>query len=539
MANKKRIAPALFLLLSLLVVCAALYFGQAGKPTPSHAPGFYPEPFYLELRSLGREIYYTLDGSEPDRNSPRYTGPLYIQDATPNANTMSVRTDLETHSANTVLPTEPVDKCTILKAVAYDCFGNRGQTLCASYFVGYENRTGYGGLKVISVVTEPDNLTDYDIGIFVTGKTFDEQKDTWTENTPGNYNQKGREWEREAYLQYFDPSGDLLYESPCGIRVMGGWHRKSVLKSLNLYAREEYGGSERFHYDFWGTGFQPHKMTIHSGSNDYYSKVHNPMVSELTRELNYGTMHYEPCHVFLNGEYWGIYHLTEKYDTTYLAETYQVDPGTVLSVKAGRLENGSEEDFHLFEETQQFVINADMTLEENYRRFQQLIDEQSLLDLYAVEIYCGRNFDWPSGNYHVWRTVSTGESGCGDGKWRYLLYDMDGFGLTPTQLDLDTIHTTMRDSPFFSSLMKNEVFRKKLGANILRVGTEYLSPDRIRSFMEEYRNQMADPMKVYYRRFYSSDETMFYTHTDGNLLFFDNRMEYMMKILEAYDMLPT
>ena len=126
----------------------------------------------------------------------------------------------------------------------------------------------------------------------------------------------------------------------------------------------------------------------------------------MARGLSYGTMHYEVCLVFLNGEYWGIYNLTEKYDKTYISETYHVKKRDVLSVKAGKLENGEEENFNLYEDAMEFIENADMTQEENYRRFQELFDEQSLLDLYAVEIYCGRNYDWPKGNIHLWRKVA-------------------------------------------------------------------------------------------------------------------------------------
>lgn len=544
MGKHKPLAPAVLLLLSAAVIAAALFFGKAEALTLSRDSGFYPEPFYLEIRAPGSEIYYTLDGSEPDRNAQRYTGPILIQDATPNENVLSGRPDLDSYGPedtsliDTVVPTDPVDKCTILKAVYYDRDGKKSDTVCASYFVGFQDRTGYGNLKIASIVTAPENLTDYDTGIFVRGKTYDDLIAQWGFAAPGNYSNKGREWEREADFQFFDADGRLLYESPCGIRVMGGWHRKSVLKSLNLYAREEYGGSNRFRYDFWGTGYQPHKMTLHSGSNDYYGKVQNMLVSNLTRELSYATMHYEVCLLFLNGEYWGIYNLTEKYDSTYLADTYHVQKDNVLSVKAGKLENGSEEDFYLYEDAEYFVSTADMTQEENYLRFQQLFDEQSLLDLYAVELYCGRNFDWPNGNIHLWRTVSDSGTGYSDGKWRYLLYDMDSSGLTVGQLKLDNVQTAMDDSPFFASLMKNEAFRKKLGAAILRVGSDLLSPQRVRAAIESYRTLLADPMKVYFRRFFSTDETRFYSCTDSNLAFFDGRMEYMTKILEAHDMLP-
>ena len=374
---RKRFAVFL-VLLSVLTLTGVLLYGHAVRFAFSRSSGFYDEPFLLEIQAPSREVYYTLDGSEPDRTSLQYTKKkIPVGDASENENTLSAREDLDSYGQDhpemidTQIPEEKVDKCTVIKAVYYDAAGNKSETICASYFVGFQHKTGYGTTKVISIVTDPENLTDYDTGIFVRGRTYDELKEGWGDQAPGNYFNKGREWEREANFQYFGTDGKLLYETDCGIRIMGGWHRKAVIKSFNLYAREEYGGANEFDYDFWGTGYDPHKITLHSGSNDYYGKVQNMLVSDLTRGLSYGTMHYEVCLVFLNGEYWGIYNLTEKYDKTYISEIYHVKKRDVLSVKAGKLENGEEENFNLYEDAMEFVENADMTQEENYRRFQE------------------------------------------------------------------------------------------------------------------------------------------------------------------------
>ena len=541
---RKRFAVFL-VLLSVLTLTGVLLYGHGVRFAFSRPSGFYNEPFLLEIQAPSREVYYTLDGSEPDRNSLQYTKKkIPIGDASENENTLSAREDLDSYGQDhpemidTQIPEEKVDKCTVIKAVYYDAAGNKSDTICASYFVGFQHKTGYGTTKVVSLVTDPENLTDYDTGIFVRGRTYDELKEGWGDQAPGNYSNKGREWEREAIFQYFDTNGKLLYETDCGIRIMGGWHRKAVIKSFNLYAREEYGGANEFDYDFWGTGYDPHKITLHSGSNDYYGKVQNMLISDLTRGLSYGTMHYELCLVFLNGEYWGIYNLTEKYDKTYISDTYHVKKRDVLSVKAGKLENGEEENFGLYEDAEAFVENADMTQEENYRRFQELFDEQSLLDLYAVEIYCGRNYDWPKGNIHLWRTITEGGPGYADGKWRYLLYDMDSSGLTRGQLTLDTVQTAMDDYGFFRSLCRNETFRKKLGADILRIGREYLTGEKVSAYIDEYEARLTEPMKTYFQRFFNSDETKFHERLQSNRDFFNGRLEIMEKILAEHDMLP-
>lgn len=542
---KKWIAKACLLLAeAVTLVCILLSGERVSTLTASRPSGFYDEPFYLELTAPAGEIYYTLDGSDPDKNGILYQRPIYIDDASKQENVLSAREDMDSFEDQypdiimTVTPRQKVDKAAIVRAIHYDITGFASKELCLSYFVGFGEKTGYGSLKVVSLVSDPANLTDYETGILVRGKTYDENIEGWGSiRAPGNYSNKGREWEREANFQYFDSSGNLLYESKCGIRVTGGWQRLAAIKSLNLYARKEYGGSRTFDYDFFGTGLKPHKMTLHSGSNDYYGKIQNQMVSDLTRELDMGVMHYEGCLLFLNGEYWGIYDLTEKYDAEYIAQTFAVPRGTVLSVKCGALENGDEKNMHLYTEAIEFLENADMTQEDNYLRFQELFDEQSLLDLFGTEIYCARNLDWPNGNIHLWRTVSTGGGGKADGRWRYLMYDLDSEGLTRELIEHDTVQSAMDACAYFKNLCRNETFRKKLGANILRISREYLSPERVDPYIADYRVLMAEPMKTYFQRYFDSDESQFYERLESNQAFFDNRPEAIVKILKQHDML--
>ena len=227
---------------------------KVGRIIFSRPSGFYDEPFTLRIKAPTNQIYYTLDGSEPVRGKKgtfRYEGPVEIDDATSNKNVHSMRTDVTTgfdleavetlskgrRVMNYQTPDYPVDKCTILRPAFYDIDNSRSEIETASYFVGYKDRKGYGGVKVVSIVTDPDNLFDYEKGIYVTGKTFHdfaasdpfENDDIWYRHFwwwwDANYHNRGPDWEREANVQFFSGDGDLILQQQAGIRIQGGGSR--------------------------------------------------------------------------------------------------------------------------------------------------------------------------------------------------------------------------------------------------------------------------------------------------------------------------
>lgn len=598
---------ALVLVCSCILLSLVLLFGRENSKAPkeesaatavktgsivfSKPSGFYEDPFTLQIKAPTAEIYYTLDGSEPVRGQEGtflYEDGISIDDATSNDNLYSLRTDVTTgfdldavenlskgrRVMNYRVPDYPVDKCTVVRAVFYDLNDQRSEIETGSYFVGYKGREGYGSARVISIVTDPANLFDYEKGIYVTGKTFDDfaaadsfhNDDIWYRHFwwwwDANYHNQGDDWERQANIQFFSEDGELLLQQESGIRIQGGGSRGFLPKSLNLYARKTYDGNNRFLYDFFGTGYTPKRMTLTCGGDDCYTKQKDRLVSELAADQGFATMHYVPCLLFLDGEFWGFYYLTEKYDDRYFSYYYDVPREEIVEIKNNEIEIGEEKDLALYQELKSFIEESDMSVEANYQKACEMMDMDSFINYYAALIYCSRSGDWPNGNFALWRTrqskgntityektggdveyPSTGSfseesSDYRDGRWRWVLFDVNSAAISSELKDHDTLKYVIKTNKMkmFGSLWNNPGFRKKFEERILEYGNTIFTPGSVKEKTDQYAEQMTDPMKIHFRRFFGEDSGLDFNQivdTEINS-FFEDRYSVVEKILAEH-----
>ncbi len=269
----------------------------------------------------GCTVWYTTDGSDPaEGSSNRYTAPLSL---TPRPSRFAAESDSINLTPYRIYDPEGLPQAVTVKAIAAAPDGPASPVAVRTYFF-----QDIEPVTVISIATDYDNLLDNETGIMVKGAIYDSWAGTeeakyymdrgmlW--EYQGNYSQKGKAWERPASIEIFD--GSEYITGYCGIRLCGHYSRVLAQKSFNIYFRKDYGTKE-LKYPLFpdavsadGSTLTAYKsFKLRSGGNHTeFLKFPDTMIQYLVRDLDFSTQSARPAILYLNGEYMGIYVMTEK-----------------------------------------------------------------------------------------------------------------------------------------------------------------------------------------------------------------------------------
>ena len=247
-------------------------------------------------------------------------------------------------------------------------------------------------------------------------------------------------------------------------------------------------------------------------------------------------MNYYPCNLFINGEYWGFYYISEKYDENFIQQYYGVHKDNSVIIKAGLLEAGKDDDIKLYHDMVTFISNNDMAFDENYSRACELIDIDSYIDYYATLIYIARCEDWPHGNFELWRSRGISSNKYEDGKWRWMLYDCNSSAITMYQASVDhnTLEWVLADDVMFASLWENNDFRSQFRTRLLEIADTCFEPADMERYIDDFRREYGNAIKESWKRYYGSrnDKQVEFNNTlESTIDYFYKRKE----VVESWD----
>ncbi|AFG36135.1 CotH kinase family protein [Spirochaeta africana] len=406
-------------------------------PRFSHEAGFYSEGFELSLLPPvdypDARIYYTLDGSVPDPDNVmtdeqweaadrttrvrtfRYREPIGIAAHLDRVNDISL---IPTNYYNWEEPAASVPKSVIVTAKAWQEDG-KSRPVFNTFF-----DHDHGQLPVVSLGTERTGLFSHRNGILVPGVHYDEDQDRWWRT--GNYQQRGREWERITSFELFRDGHQRVLHQNVGIRIHGRASRGMPLKSFRLYARSDYGTS-RINHQIFPTKYVDDFNRIllrNSGQDSQHTLLKDGAIQRMLHDFGFESQHYQPAVVYLNGEYWGILNFRDRFDHHYLETHYGAGrENTVILQSHGSLILDHGEDVRNDFMTE---VNAVLDGHRSAAWIRNFLDVSGYLDYNIVQFYIA-NSDWPHNNTRFWRFTGTPTTAFGprDGRWRWMLFDLD------------------------------------------------------------------------------------------------------------------
>ena len=485
----------------------------------SHPQGFYSYAFDLEM-TCSDSIYYTLDGSLPTTQSLLYESSVNVVENT--ANKLSL---IPTTPDNFAPPENNVKHGVIIRAQPFRNGIPTGPVHNRSYFTQEHDYS----FDVLSIAIDSSSLFDLDTGIYIPGVHFDPANPDWT----GNYYQRGIDWERRCSVTLFDREGEQAFTENMGVRISGNKSRSLKQKSLRFYLRSEYGKSSVSYPFFKDRDYQDVKRFVaRSSFTSWYDRntlFRDELVHAVAslKKMDLDVQMARPSVVFINGEYWGIHTIKERQDEHYLHSIYGYDKDS-LDIIDGNLTatNGSSIGFS---ELLDFVELNDLSEADNYEEVTEQIDISNFIDYYIIETYFG-NVDWPVNNMRLWRPQTE------DGKWRFLLYDLDAV-IGDVQWDpFERLDTLTDDQSFlFKNLLLNETFKNDFICRYKYLLATAFHPDLMREFINRFKAKYGPELPKHISRWSNPismnkwEESCDYLRT-----FLDDRPQHIQTYLMNY-----
>lgn len=527
---KRTLFRSLFLALCLLLLAAGCAAAEEIDVDLSLESGFYADEMQLEITCNSNDvaIYYTADGSLPDEDALPYEGPILLSSTVNKPDILNKILDTNTEE-NKFEPWKDFPSAHVIRAAAIYPDGTVADTCAGTFFIGFDRQETYGDLAIVSLIMDEADLFDYNTGIYVLGATFaewdaeqEEPYEAW--QTQGNFSNRGKEWERPVVADFILENES--FSQNMGVRIKGGTSRSAAQKSLRLIARDEYGKKSIKHALYpdniceeTGEILDRYKsVTLRNGGNDRdNTKIRDPYISRLSDGLEMEVAAVCPVVGFINGEYWGMYTLTEEFNDNYFQHHYGLDNENVMIMKNNELKDGDEEgiDEDLYWEMFDFILYEDMADPDIYAQASEMLDMKSFADYVAVALYIDNEDGiFQNNNWMMWRVRDTEASDhpLADGKWRMILFDTDyssdvyGDGGSYSEDNISdplfwAEYDEMHLAALVKSLMNNEDFVKELLLSMSDVRNLYFTKARAKTLLKEMTAQYQPYMDDTFLRF--------------------------------------
>ena len=461
----------------------------------SYDAGIYDKAFILNLSAKdGYTIYYTTDGSNPalatNTSRKKYTTGIMLSDTsamgwgplTRSWSSPSVATQVGGH---------------VIKAYATN--GTESTDVFTNTYFITDDLTKYG-VSIMSISMPKDEVignNGFYNNFLLTGSI-----------TGGRRRGVG-------IMEVFDPKGDRVGNSRVEMAVSGNGSSGWGMKSLRIYFKginnQDSGLESDLNYDIfggaakdqWGQAITSFSriMIRNSGNDCATSYIRDAFMQSTAAGLNVDIMATASTLVFINGEFWGVYNVRERYSPEYVESHYGVNKDNVTVIESDYsqvhtntnadfvVSSGIEGDQDPFNQMVQYMREHNLADQQHYDYIASQMDIDSFIDMWVVRLfYVAR--DWPENNIKIWRNKNPDDPSGFDTKWHFTLLDLD-MGLSFYDF------TTERENFFWAfdsssvcgtmmrALMKNEGFKQQFILRYYDVVNNHMTPEYLNAMFDE------------------------------------------------------
>ena len=270
------------------------------------------------------------------------------------------------------------------------------------YFFGVNHTT-----PILSVVTDNANLYGPN-GIF---------DNWWTD------------WQRPAVVEYFDSTQQLIFASNAAVQIDGGagGSRSQPQHSFRVEMNNPIMGDGAIYNEIIPN--RPNRIKyssfyLRNGSNQYLELPYKDAAQEemMCGATNTYYSAWRPISVYVNGNYFGLYELREKFDTDYFTfqDSANNDSTSILSLSYwyGGVLRGVLGSVDSFYDNYNSFLNLNVNNPNFWNQADRYFDMQYYNDYVMSESWMA-NVDWPWNNIKIYRSDKT------DYRWRFCTVDME------------------------------------------------------------------------------------------------------------------
>ena len=286
----------------------------------------------------------------------------------------------------------------------------------------------------------------------------------------GNHARKGRNWQRQAWLQ----RGDTVI--PVGVAIAGSGSRSLPKRNFKLMVRDRFVGEDPIPLP----NGEYRKNVFLRADGTPHSFLRNTFMEEIAKRSG---SHVDvqpsfPLPLYLNGDYHGLYRAMPAKGNEWIRSLNAGESVEIIEGPGMRVVRGNDKQYRQMLE----AITSSRSLD----TVGHLVDLASLIELACYDLWTGRaDHDL---NVRCWRPREP------DGSWRWLMYDMDQWAPPEDNTVNRMCGAGLPEAPYLPQLMADRGTRNRLLARISALGATTLSSDRAAPVADSLYSHYRDAM---------------------------------------------